>query len=132
MAKSLNRVDLLGYLGDDIRIKEFRDGTSVGEVSVATDYGMRDASGAWTQCTEWHSVVIWGAAAASEVLVKGARVHLTGRLRTRAWEAEGGEMRHKTEVVCNAHDVIVTWLPSQGDAPSRSAPEGEGNGEVSN
>lgn len=107
MAKSLKRVDLLGYLGDDIRIKEFRDGTSVGEVFVATDYGIRDASGAWTERTDRHSVVIWGAAAASEVLVKGARVHLTGRLGNRAWEAEGSEMRHKTEVVCNARDVIV-------------------------
>ena len=131
MAKSLNRVDLLGYLGDDIKIKEFRDGTSVGEVSVATDYGVKSASGEWTERTEWHAVVIWGAASASEVLVKGARVHLIGRLRTRSWEAEGGEKRHKTEVVCNARDVIVAWLPGQGDAPARSAPEGGGDGEVS-
>ena len=78
MAKSLNRVDLLGYLGTDANIKEIADGTSVGEVSVSTDYSVKDASGKWTERTEWHSVVIWGAASASEVLVKGARVHLTG------------------------------------------------------
>jgi len=73
----------------------------VGEVSVATDYSVKDATGKWTERTEWHSVVIWGAASASEVLVRGARVHLTGRLRTRSWE-KNGERRHKTEVVCNA------------------------------
>ena len=120
MAKSLNRVDLLGYLGTDANIKEIADGTSVGEVSVATDYSVKDAAGKWTERTEWHSVVIWGAASASEVLVKGARVHLTGRLRTRSWEKDG-ERRHKTEVVCNARDVIVTALPKDGADPAPQA-----------
>ena len=57
MAKSLNRVDLLGYLGTDANIKEIADGTSVGEVSVATDYSVKDASGKWAEHTEWHAVV---------------------------------------------------------------------------
>ena len=120
MAKSLNRVDLLGYLGTDANIKEITDGTSVGEVSVATDYSVKDASGKWTERTEWHSVVIWGAASASEVLVKGARVHLTGRLRTRSWDKDS-ERRYKTEVVCNARDVIVTALPKDGTDPAPQA-----------
>ena len=120
MAKSLNRVDLLGYLGTDANIKEIADGTSVGEVSVATDYSVKDASGKWTERTEWHSVVIWGAASASEVLVKGARVHLAGRLRMRSWEKDG-ERRHKTEVVCNARDVIVAALPKDSTDPALEA-----------
>ena len=132
MAKSLNRVDLLGYLGGDADIKQLPDGTTVGKVSVATDHNFKDASGEWSERTEWHAVVIWSAASASEVLVKGARVHVTGRLRTRSWEAEGGEKRHKTEVVCNARDVIVAWLPGQNHAPATSAPEGGGDGEISN
>lgn len=122
MAKSLNRVDLLGYLGGDAKIKEFPDRTSVGEVSVATDYSVQDGEGAWRERTEWHSVVVWGAAAAAAVLKKGARVHLTGRLRTRSWEKDG-ERRYKTEVVCNAGDVIVAWLPGQGGDPGESAPQ---------
>ena len=130
MAKSLNRVDLLGYLGDDARIKELRDGTSVGEVSVATDYSVKDASGNWTERTEWHAVVIWGAATATEVLVKGARVHLTGRLRTRSWEAEGGEKRYRTEVVCNARDVIVAWLPGNAGAPTGKVRDGDADGDT--
>ena len=120
MAKSLNRVDLLGYLGTDANIKEIADGTSVGEVSVATDYSVKDTAGKWTERTEWHSVVIWGAASASEVLVKGARVHLTGRLRTRSWDKDG-ERRHKTEVVCNARDVIVAALPKDVADPAQEA-----------
>ena len=87
MAKSLNRADLLGYRGDDITIREFRDRTTVGAVPVATDHGVESAFGEWTERTEWHAVVIWGAASASEVLVKGARVHLTGCLRTRSGDA---------------------------------------------
>ena len=128
MAKSLNRVDLLGYLGGDVKIKEFPDQTSVGEVSVATDYSVQDANGAWKERTEWHSVVIWSAAAAAAVLKKGARVHLTGRLRTRSWEKDG-ERRYKTEVVCNASDVIVAWLPGQGGDPGERVPQGaDGDG----
>ena len=129
MAKSLNRVDLLGYLGGDAKIKEFPNRTSVGEVAVATDYSVQDEKGAWKERTEWHSVVIWGAAAAAAVLKKGARVHLTGRLRTRSWEKDG-ERRYKTEVVCNASDVIVVWLPGQGGVPAGDAPEG-GDGDAS-
>ena len=128
MAKSLNRVDLLGYLGTDANIKEIAHGTSVGEVSVATDYSVKDAVGKWTERTEWHSVVIWGAASASEVLVKGARVHLTGRLRTRSWDKDG-ERRHKTEVVCGARDVIVTAPPKDGTDPApQAAPERDDDG----
>ena len=129
MAKSLNRVDLLGYLGGDAKIKEFPNRTSGGEVAVATDYSVQDDKGAWRERTEWHSVVIWGAAAAAAVLKKGARVHLTGRLRTRSWEKDG-ERRYKTEVVCNASDVIVAWLPGQGGVPAGDAPEG-GDGDAS-
>ncbi|MCY4594201.1 MAG: hypothetical protein OXC19_05310 [Bryobacterales bacterium] len=52
MATSLNRFNLLGYLGDDMKIKEFRDGTSLGEVAVATDYGVMSVSDEWTERTE--------------------------------------------------------------------------------
>ena len=96
----------------------------MGEVSsVATDYSVKDASGKWTERTERHSVVVWGAASAADVLAKGARVHLTGRLRTRAWEADG-ERCHKTEVVCNARDVLVAALPKDGTAPYPEALSG--------
>ena len=71
-------------------------------------------------------MVIWGAAAAAAVLRNGARVHLTGRLRTRSWDKDG-ERRYKTEVVCNASDVIVAWLPGQGDAPAETAPDAQGD-----
>ena len=73
MAKSRNRVDLLGYLGGDAKIKDFPDG-----------------KGAWTERTDWHAVVIWGAAATNAVLRKGARVHLTGR---RATLQDGGRLQ---------------------------------------
>ncbi len=122
MAKSLNRVDLLGYLGGDADIKQLPDGTTVGKVSVATDHSFKDASGEWSERTEWHAVVIWGAASASEVLVKGARVHLTGRLQTQSWEAEGGQKRYRTEVVCKARDVIVAALPRDSAEAAAEAP----------
>ena len=60
-------VGLLGYLGGHGKIKEFPDQTSVGEVSVATDCSVQDSNGAWRERTEWHSVVMSGAAAAAVV-----------------------------------------------------------------
>ena len=61
-------------------------------------------------------------------MVKGARVHLTGRLRTRSWDKDG-ERRHKTEVVCNARDVIVTSLPKEGtDPPPEATSEQDDDG----
>ena len=123
MARSLNRVDLLGWLGSDARIRVFDDGTSVGEVRVATEYSRKDASGEWHTATDWHTVRIQEARSAASVLLKGARVHLTGRLRTRSWEAEDGETRYRTEVACHARDVIVVSLPRDGDDAAGPVPE---------
>ncbi len=111
MARSLNRVDLLGWLGGDAKIREFDDGTSVGEVSVATEHSRKNAAGEWETATDWHAVRIQGAKAASAVLVKGARVHLTGRLRTRSWEGEDGERRYRTEGARPARAVSVAGRP---------------------
>ncbi len=116
MARTVNRVDLLGWLGGDAMIREFDDGTSVGAVRVATETRRRNAAGEWETLTEWHAVRIQGAHAAASVLVKGARVHLTGRLRTRTWENEDGAGRERTEVVCQARDVIVVSLPRGADS----------------
>ena len=68
MVKCPNRVDPLVFLGDDTKTKEFRDGTSVVVVSVATDYGVRSASAEWSERTEWHALVNWDAASATEIL----------------------------------------------------------------
>ena len=128
MARSLNRVDLLGWLGGDARIRTFDDGSSVGEVSLATEHGRKNASGEWETATDWHAVRIQEARPAAAVLVKGARVHLTGRLRTRSWESEDGETRRRTEVACHARDVIVVSLPKDGAAPDGAAPEDDYEG----
>ena len=129
MAKSLNRVDLLGYLGGDAKVKEFPDRTSVGEVSVATDYSVQDGKGAWRDHTEWHSVVIWGAAAAAAVLKKGARVHLTGRapgLGPGRRTASGGTRRRSC-----ATPATSSWrgFRARAETPSQSASEG-GSGDA--
>ena len=123
MARSLNRVDLLGWLGGDAKIREFDDGTSVGEVSVATEHSRKNAAGEWETATDWHAVRIQGARPSAAVLVKGSRVHLTGRLRTRSWEGDDGERRYRTEVVCHARDVIVVALPREGGDGPGGAPE---------
>lgn len=58
MAESLNRVGLLGHLGGEADINQLPDGTTVGKVSVATDHAFKDASGEWSDRSEWHAVVI--------------------------------------------------------------------------
>ena len=117
-------------MGDDAKTKEFPDGTSVGEVSVENrlqrprQQGWMD--GAHRSACGRHAVVMRRAAAAAAAVRKGASVHLTVRLRTRSWDRDG-EQRYKTEVVCNASDVIMTWMPGQGHTPPESVPEADGN-----
>ncbi len=127
MARSLNRVDLLGWLGRDVKLQAFDGGGSVGEVSLATEYARKGADGKWETVTEWHTVRIQEPKAAAAVLVKGARVHLTGRLRTRSWEDREGQPRWRTEVVCHARDVIVVARPDRDAGLEDAGPAAGGD-----
>ncbi len=107
MAKSVNKVILIGNLGKDPELKHTSGGTAVATVTLATNERFKDKSGEWQDRTEWHNVVLWARLAeiASEYLKKGRTVYIEGRLQTRSWEDKQGQKRYTTEVV--ASDLVL-------------------------
>lgn len=98
--RGVNKVILVGKLGNDPEIRYMNNGGAVANLSVATSESWRDkATGENKEVTEWHRVVIFGklAEVAGEYLKKGSQVYLEGQLKTRKWE-KGGVERYTTEV----------------------------------
>jgi single-strand DNA-binding protein len=105
MAKSVNKVILVGNLGKDPEVKYTPQGTAVAKITVATSSSYKDkTSGEWQETTEWHNVVLWQrlAEVAGEYLKKGNKVYIEGRLQTRSWDDKTtGQKKYMTEVVAN-------------------------------
>ncbi len=104
MAGSLNKVMLIGRLGQDPKISYTQSGQAVANFTLATDEGYRDRnSGQKVEKTEWHRVVAWRQTAefVANYLGKGRLVFVEGRLQTRKWQDQQGQDRWTTEVVAN-------------------------------
>ncbi|HWR35089.1 MAG TPA: single-stranded DNA-binding protein [Clostridia bacterium] len=104
MAKSVNKVILIGNLGKDPEVKFTGQGTAVANFSIATSENFKDKSGEWQERTEWHNIVVWARLAeiARDYLKKGNKVYIEGRLQTRSWDdKQTGAKRYTTEVVAN-------------------------------
>jgi single-strand DNA-binding protein len=114
MAKSVNKVILIGRLGRDPELKYTASGTPFCRFSIATDDVWNDkASGERQERTEWHSIVAWDRLAeiCNQYLVKGKQVYIEGSLQTREWDDQEGNKRKTTEI--RARDVVL--LGSAGD-----------------
>ena len=87
---SLNRVTIIGHLGQDPEIRHLASGQAVGRFSVATDEPYTDKEGNRQEHTEWHQVVVFGRVAETyeKYLARGRQVYVEGRLRTREYEAK--------------------------------------------
>lgn len=97
----VNKVILLGNLGQDPEIRTLENGTKVATVSIATNENFKDQSGEWQERTEWHRVVLWRwNAEKAEKLKKGDKIYVEGKLTTRSWEQDGVK-KYVTEVVAN-------------------------------
>jgi single-strand DNA-binding protein len=109
MAKSVNKVILLGTLGKDPELKYTPQGTAVAKFSMATNENYKDKqSGEWKERTEWHNIVVWQrmAEVAAEYLKKGSKAYIEGRLTTRSWDdKETGQKKYMTEIVAN--DLVL-------------------------
>lgn len=116
MAKSVNKVILVGNLGKDPEVKYTPQGTAVAKVTVATSNSYKDkTSGEWQETTEWHNVVLWQRLAeiAGEYLKKGNKVYIEGRLQTRSWDDKtSGQKKYMTEVVAN--ELVLLGGPGGG------------------
>ncbi|WP_226066804.1 single-stranded DNA-binding protein [Dickeya zeae] len=101
-ARGVNKVTLIGFLGQDPEVRYMPNGTAVTGIQVATSESWRDKqSGQEKERTEWHRVVMFGKLAeiAGEYLRKGSQVYIDGQLRTRKWQDNNGVDRWTTEVV---------------------------------
>ncbi len=102
MARGINKVILIGNLGQDPEVRYMPSGSAVTNISVATSESWKDKeTGEQTDRTEWHKVVFFGRLAeiAGEYLRKGSQVYIEGRLRTRKWQDREGGDRYTTEIV---------------------------------
>ena len=124
MAKSVNKVILVGNLGKDPELKHTAGGMAVAKFTLATNERFKDKNGEWQERTEWHNITCWGRTAevAAEYLKKGRSVYVEGGLRTDSWEdKQTGQKRYQTYV--NVNDMVLLG-GGRGDegsrAPSRS------------
>ena len=103
MSGSLNKVMLIGHLGDDLKMHYFEGGGSIGRFPIATNESYTNkATGEKITNTEWHSVVVKnkGAEICEKYLKKGDRVYIEGRLKTRKWQDDKGIDRYSVEIQC--------------------------------
>ena len=107
MARSLNKVMLIGHLGADPELRYTPSGVPVATFRIATNEVWKTAEGKIQERTEWHNIVVWRRLAeiSNDLLKKGSRVYVEGRLQTRTYEDRNGIRRSVTEIV--ADDIIV-------------------------
>ncbi len=108
MARGVNKVILIGNLGQDPELRYTGNGTAVCNMRLATNEAYKDANGEWVEKTEWHSVVAWSRLAeiCNEYLRKGSQVYIEGSLQTRSWDDRDGNTRYTTEVKAREMQIL--------------------------
>lgn len=121
-SRGINKVILVGNLGNDPEIRYMPNGGAVANITIATSESWRDkGTGEQREKTEWHRVVLFGklAEVAGEYLRKGSQVYVEGQLQTRKWQDQSGQDRYSTEVVVQGFNGVMQMLGgrAQGGAP---------------
>ena len=122
MSKGVNKVIIVGNLGNDPETKYMPSGNAVTNITVATSESWKDKqTGQQQERTEWHRVVFFNRLAeiAGEYLRKGSKVYLEGSLRTRKWQDQQGQDRYTTEIVASE----MQMLDSRSDSGSQPKPQ---------
>ena len=107
--RGVNKVILIGNLGQDPEVKYMPNGNAVTNISVATTDTWKDKNtGQQQERTEWHRVVMFRRLAeiAGEYLRKGSKIYLEGRLQTRKWQDQGGQDRYTTEIIADQMQML--------------------------
>ena len=117
MAKSVNKVILIGNLGNDPELRYTGNSKAVCNFTLATNESYKDAIGEWVEKAEWHNIVAWAKLAelCGEYLNKGSQVYVEGSLQTRNWEDGEGITKYKTEV--KAREIV--FMNAKGDQQAR-------------
>ena len=124
MAASVNRVLILGNLGQDPEIRYTPGGTAVCNFSVATTEAWSDKDGNKQESTEWHRVVVWSKQAenCAKFLSKGRTVFVEGRLQTRSWDDKtSGQKRYATEIIAQNIQFIGSGARDQNSQTNGSS-----------
>ncbi len=123
MAGTINKVILIGHLGDEVKMHYFEGGNALGRFPLATNETYTNKqTGEKVSTTEWHNIVVRNKLAeiCEKYLKKGDKVYCEGRIKTRQWQAEDGSKRYTTEI----HVVDMTFLTTKNDlnAPAPEEP----------
>ncbi len=134
MAGTLNKVMLIGNLGDAVKMHYFEGGGCVGRFPIATSetYTNKQTNERITN-TEWHNIVVRnkGAEICEKYLSKGDKVYIEGRLKTRKWTDDRGNDRYSTEIQCTDFTFLSTKKESEANAANNAAPVTPSVGEPS-
>ena len=107
MARTINKVELLGRVGTDPEMQYTPNGTAVTKLRLATDRRSQDGE----TTADWHNIVVWGKSgeAVNNYVQKGQRIYIAGRLVQNTWEGDDGQRRYRTEI----HTQEVVFLDSR-------------------
>ena len=128
MSGTLNKVMLIGHLGDEVKMHYFEGGNCVGRFPIATNetYTNRQ-TGEKVNNTEWHNIVVRNKAAeiCEKYLKKGDKIYVEGRIKTRQWQGEDGQTRYSTEIQVTDFTFLTPreGQMNQGGAPAPSQPQ---------
>ncbi len=123
MSGTLNKVMLIGHLGDDVKMHYFDGGNCIGRFPLATNESyVNKQTGERVTNTEWHNIVVRNKAAeiCEKYLSKGDRIYVEGRLKTRQWQGEDGNTRYSTEIQVTDFTFLTTKSESQNPASSNT------------
>lgn len=128
MSGTLNKVMLIGHLGDNVKMHYFEGGGSIGRFPLATNetYTKKD-SGEKVTNTDWHTVVVRNKAAeiCEKYLTKGDKVYVEGKIKTRKWQDESGNDRYSTEINVDEFTFLSTKSTSEGSDPPATQENGK-------
>jgi single-strand DNA-binding protein len=130
MAKSVNKVILLGNVGKDPEIRSTPGGTMVANLTLATSDRQKDPQGNWQDRTEWHNLVAFQRTAEiiRDYVKKGAKLYVEGKIQTRSWDdKESGQKRYRTEIIVNDLSLLSGRGDEGGGQSSGSQAQRGGN-----
>ena len=127
--RGVNKVIIVGNLGQDPETRYMPSGGAVTNVSVATSESWKDKNtGQQQERTEWHRIIFFNRLAeiAGEYLKKGSKVYIEGKLQTRKWQDQNGNDRYTTEIVANELQMLDSRGQDRSQSQNDYTPQGEG------
>jgi len=118
----INRLTIMGFLGNDAEKKSTPSGKTFTQFSIATKSSWKDEKGEWQSITEWHRAIVWGEKLAefAATLKKGAHVHVEGQIRSREFEKDG--VKHRVWD-CRVDSILKLDRAERAEQPSTAAEE---------